>query len=714
MNKRNSKPGNEGESPHSFVQQADNSGQYVFGRWNFNADSGDLDDGDSTIRLEPLVARLLAYFLSHQNRVISRDELMAAVWENRFVSDDAINRCVSILRHALSPEDKNAYIETVVRKGYISHFPAAPVAEHSATPSPRRQKFLVLAALACLAAMVVYIVTGEPTDFSTSVGKPQAKGPPMVAVLPFSYSSQAGDSEFFANGVHDDLLTQLSKLQSLRVISSTSVKEYRNVARNIRKIGEELGADVILEGSVQTAADRIRINAQLIDVRTDEHLWAESYDRDLTAANIFEMQGEIAHAIANELSATLTTQDSRQLAIIPTSNMAAYRAYHRALHLRDASPANISSPEYLQALETAVELDPIFSRAWAELVSTLAFLNIRGDRPELTLRAEQALQHLQDIAPGSADHLIGQAAYVYYALKDYDQAHDLVSLALAMQPSDVNAVRLRSWIERRQGDYDASLASKYEARRLDPRNPALTDALLMTLLVTHRYDEAWAESRVSPVKTFTTGYVKALLKFHEDRDFAKLQESTGELCQYSEEPACGWEVHIANRDYLRALDSLNQAGDAPEMADLDRRTIFTYWLMENDSFLKDRLPEWQSQLARHQDESGRYQFSPSYISAAMLAGLEGNANEAARFIRGWDRHTPVDWAERVARRQEACRVLGMIAAAQAAVQCILDGLAEPSRIMPFLEPYLPFYDPVRDEPVFIEMLDAIDTGEHAA
>lgn len=711
MNGSNSKPGDEGDSPHSLARQADNSGQYVFGRWHFNADSGDLDDGDSTIRLEPLVARLLAYFLSHQNRVISRDELMEAVWENRFVSDDAINRCVSILRHTLSPEDKNAYIETVVRKGYIAHFPAAPVTARDVTPGKRPMTFLGLVALACLAAIALYIVNGKPDSATPLVRQPPGKGPPMVAVLPFSSAGQTGDSLFFADGVHDDLLTQLSKLQSMRVISSTSMKEYRNVARNIRKIGEELGADAILEGGVQIAASRIRINAQLIDARTDEHLWAESYDRELTAENIFDVQSEIAHAIAAELQTSLTSEDSRQLAIIPTGNMGAYRAYHRALQLRDASGANLRRPEYLQALERAVELDPNFSRAWAELVSTLAFLNFAGGNPDLTLRAEQALQHLQAIAPGSAEHLIGQAAYVYYTLKDYDQAHDLISLALTMKPSDVNAVRLRSWIERRQGDFDAFLASKYEARRLDPRNPALTDTLLNALLLTHRYDEAGAETEMSPVESFTTGYIKALQSFREHRNFALMHESMQDLCTFSVETDCGWNAYIANRAYPQALASLGQADsepDTPGLSSTDRRTIFTYWLMQNDSLLRERLPEWQSQLVQDQDEPGHYQRATSYIGAAMLAGVQGKADEAAGLIERWDRQMPIDWAERVAFRNEACRVLGMVAATQAAVQCIRDGLAEPSEVMPFLEPYLPFYASIRDEPAFVEMLEDID------
>lgn len=132
----------------------------------------------------------------------------------------------------------------------------------------------------------------------------------MVAVLPFISDSQIGDSEFFATGVHNDLLTQLAKLQSIRVISATSVMEYRNVGRNIRKIGEELGADVILEGSIQIVPNQIRINTQLIDTRTDEHLWAESYDRELSPVNIFDVQSEIARAISKELNTTLTAEDS--------------------------------------------------------------------------------------------------------------------------------------------------------------------------------------------------------------------------------------------------------------------------------------------------------------------------------------------------------------------------------------------------------------------
>ena len=192
----------------------------------------------------------------------------------------------------------------------------------------------------------------------------------MVAVLPFVSSSMEGDSDFFATGVHDDLLTQLAKLESMRVISRTSVLEYKNTTRNLRQIGAELGADIILEGGVQIAGERIRINAQLIDTHTDEHMWAETYDRGLSPVNIFDVQREIAQAIATALTTTLTVQDSQLLTVIPTENMAAYRAFRRAMEIRNSD--GISNLEYIPLLEDAVELDPNFSRAWAELAGALA------------------------------------------------------------------------------------------------------------------------------------------------------------------------------------------------------------------------------------------------------------------------------------------------------------------------------------------------------
>lgn len=149
----------------------------------------------------------------------------------------------------------------------------------ASSQSLRRSDFLILTALVGVVAAIIYNAVGSVVETPRTVHQVSREGPPMVAVLPFLSRNTAGESGSFASGVHDDLLTQLSKLQSIRVISRTSVMEYQNVARNIREIGAALGADAILEGGVQSAGDRIRINAQLIDAQTDAHLWAETYDR---------------------------------------------------------------------------------------------------------------------------------------------------------------------------------------------------------------------------------------------------------------------------------------------------------------------------------------------------------------------------------------------------------------------------------------------------
>ena len=135
---------------------SDNLEQIVFGHWSFSANVGELHDGETTIRLEPQVAKLLDFFLANQHKVISRDELIASVWENRIVSDDAINRCVSILRQTLSPEDKQAYIETVIRKGYLAHFPLSPVKLPDEEPPSRNRMYLLIAVLASLVTIFLY------------------------------------------------------------------------------------------------------------------------------------------------------------------------------------------------------------------------------------------------------------------------------------------------------------------------------------------------------------------------------------------------------------------------------------------------------------------------------------------------------------------------------------------------------------------------------
>ena len=197
-----------------------------------------------------------------------------------------------------------------------------------------------------------------------------AIGEKSIAVLPFENLSRDPDNAFFTDGVQDEILTDLAKIADLKVISRTSVMQYKSgVARNLRKIGEELGVAHVVEGSVQRAANKIRVNAQLIDARTDAHLWAQTYDRDL--ADVFAIQSEIAKAIADQLQAKLSPNEKKAIEQPPTTDLAAFDLYSRAKSLLlTAGFSATSEPDRRKAIELldeAVKRDPSFFDAYCQL-----------------------------------------------------------------------------------------------------------------------------------------------------------------------------------------------------------------------------------------------------------------------------------------------------------------------------------------------------------
>ena len=187
-----------------------------------------------------------------------------------------------------------------------------------------------------------------------------------IAVLPFANRSANADDIYFTDGIHDDLLTQLSKIDAFSVISRTSMMEYRDTTKNLRQIARELNVAHVMEGSVQRAGDRVRINVQLIDAYTDEHLWAEIYDRELTTSNLFDIQSEIAQAIATALKATLTDSELASVADVPTDNVEAYDLYLQArrFSLNQSINGNNTS---IELLEESLVIDPLFKLAWIRL-----------------------------------------------------------------------------------------------------------------------------------------------------------------------------------------------------------------------------------------------------------------------------------------------------------------------------------------------------------
>jgi TolB-like protein len=541
-------------------------------------------------------------------------------------------------------------------------------------------------------------------------------GPPVLAVLPFTAVTNTEDSEFFAAGVHDDLLTKLAKLPSMLVISRTSVMEYQNVQRNMREIGEELGADALLEGGVQSAGKRIRINAQLIDARTDEHLWAETYDRELTTESIFDVQDDIARAIADALHITLSTPDEGSP--IPTSNMAAYRAYHEAVTLRNEDPGIITDEAYQDLLRKAAELDPNFTQPLAYLAGSYALLAFKSRDPELIAEIEQILKHIRSVAPDSADYVIAQTYYTYYILRDYDMAHEFASRALEMMPSDTYLLEIRSWIERRQGNYAAMLETKKLSRQLEPNNPNWNTNIAHTLMQMHRYDEALAEADAFVGENYDLERLRAHMNLRKHGDLDRFAAELRDLSYRFDSVHSvfdRWWAYVANRDLTGARETLDDYPSDEEpgyMGVTDR--LFTELITDVLSGETGRIPQLVAEMQASIDNKFENQDPLDHTAALTLAAMaaaEGNALETERLVRHWfQRGSGADLAERLVMRDLACQILGFAGSAEAAVKCIRDGLEEPSMVMPFLEPRLPFYDPIREEPVFIELVEELENS----
>src|SRR5262252_5672498 len=243
-----------------------------------------------------------------------------------------------------------------------------------------------------------------------------------IAVLPFENLSEEKQNEYFADGVQDEILTDLAKIADLKVISRGSVMQYKSgVARNLREIGQQLGVAHLLEGSVQRAANKIRVNAQLIDARTDAHLWAQTYDRDL--ADVFAIQSEIAKAIAEQLQAKLSPNERAAIEKPPTTDLAAFDLYTRAksLLLSLSSTTQQNLEQAIALLNQAVARDPAFFDAYYQLVYAQGWAySVYGDHtPARLALAEAALQAATRLRPDAGETHLARANYLYYGRRDY-------------------------------------------------------------------------------------------------------------------------------------------------------------------------------------------------------------------------------------------------------------------------------------------------------
>lgn len=322
------------------------------------------------------------------------------------------------------------------------------------------------------------IVRTEDLDETKAPRRPVKLPPPekSIAVLPFENLSDDQQNTYFGDGIQDDILSNLAKVADLKVISRTSVRQYRTGTRNVREIGEALGVAYVMEGTVRRESKRVRINVQLIDARTDLHVWNDTFDREIT--DLFALQTELARRIAFALRANLSPQEKERLQKHPTSDLDAYDLFLRARDLfrwSGSGDPRENGERALRLLDEAIARDPNFALAHclaSRFHCELYWFGYDRTRPRLAL-AKVAADTALRLRPDSSEARLALAYYYYYGYRDYELARTEVAIAQDVAPSNAETWEAAGAIARRQGRWEDAVKNFEKAKELDPRNASV-------------------------------------------------------------------------------------------------------------------------------------------------------------------------------------------------------------------------------------------------
>jgi serine/threonine protein kinase/Tfp pilus assembly protein PilF len=350
---------------------------------------------------------------------------------------------------------------------------------------------LLVASLVALAAAIGALALALPFYWHRNLAT-SSLPEKSIAVLPFENLSKDEENAYFAGGVQDEILNNLAKIADLKVISRTSVMKYKSgLERNLRDISKALGVSHVVEGSVQRAGERVRVNVQLIDAQNDAHLWAEDYDRDI--ADIFAIQSEIAEQIVDQLRAKLSAAEKAAIAERPTADLAAYALYTKAKEINifdNWEGAEKSANQKVELLEKAIQRDPNFALAYCALAKTQTFLSTGTDEHlELAKKAAEAALRVR---PDLGEAHLELARYYYFATlqtADFDRARDELAIVRRKLPNNAETLLIAAKIDRYQNRWDSAVANLRKAVELDPRNVEAGHWLRVTYFEMRRYSD---------------------------------------------------------------------------------------------------------------------------------------------------------------------------------------------------------------------------------
>jgi TolB-like protein/Flp pilus assembly protein TadD len=441
--------------------------------------------------------------------------------------------------------------------------PEGLVREEDVQPQARKSagRILDFSIIGVLLVLVGLLIYGR-VPFRSSSG--EAIPEKSIAVLPFANFSEDKQNGFFADGMQDDILTALARIGGLRVISRSSVMQFRDPAgHTLREIGKLLGVANVLEGSVRRQGDQVVVNVQLINALTDAHLWANRYER--TLANSLGLQGELATEIADALRVTLTADEKARIEIKPTTNQEAYLVYLQANQVERGPDTLLEDYKKAERLYVkAITLDPKFALAHARLASTRAeifhyYEPLDSWKTKARSSAETALQLQPSL--GEAHLAVGQC--IYWFEQEYDAALVEFDAALRLAPNNSETGGLIAAIKRRQGKWDEALEGYRQMSRLDPQNPNIARNLLFTCTSMRRWADAAHEAErmramapASFVAKTQRGYVDFWWKGDTNSLKSILAEIPGETDPDGAVTACRWDLAMIARDYTTAAQVL--------------------------------------------------------------------------------------------------------------------------------------------------------------
>jgi serine/threonine protein kinase/Flp pilus assembly protein TadD len=545
-----------------------------------------------------------------------------------------------------------------------------------------------------------------------------------LAVLPFENLSADPENTYFADGIQQEIRTRLSKIGDLKVISRTSAENYKGPHENLRQIGKQLGVEYVVEGSVQRNGDAVRINAELIKVADDSHLWADSFDRKVT--DILSVESEIAKTIADQLQAKLTSREKQVIAARPTDNPEAYEAYLRGLAFAGRTghtSENVSKAR--SYFKQAVGLDPKFALAWAQLarIDSVGYGETLPPTAASREEARQAAETALALQPDLGEAFLATGQYYYYCLSDSDAAEHYLERARQLLPNDSQVTRLLAGIARQRGNWQRSEAYFIEAIRLDPRNPELLFAHAGSLMFQRRFDEARRELEqvlnIIPDDTMTLVQEAAIFQAQGDLKRAAALLDPLPLANNHVLYAKCYQS-LLERSPARIIPQIQERLSTNNSLDRVERGEARFWLGWLEEIKGDHaatLENWRqarSELEPNLKEMPEYHFLIADL--ALLSAALGDKTAAFNLAERGTSIVPVE--KNALFGPMMIEVLARVAAltgerdrAIASLQAVLDKpYAGPLAANPPITPALlrldPMFDSLRTDPRFQRMIDS--------